>query len=262
MDESWSEWIWRAARIITFAVMAAVIFVSAMALWGRMASDLELAIAGLEVVGWEDADLAPMGAVVLSGDVDEKVQDYIPLLGFVWLSSLVPVGLGLFLAAGLAIVYYSRRPPVPGSYLTPRALAVGVAVALLGVAAWPVFSCAMYEWTHVGQPLQPFGEPPVASVGCYGLGDSLGPLFLGCLLLVLAALFPRSLWLGALGGGLVGVVVVLVLAPFVWGLGFWWLPLLLGAVGVAAGSWLASHHAGWSHVEGERLQEQRRPTTG
>ena len=131
-----------------------------------------------------------------------------------------------------------------------------MAVALLGVAAWPVFSCAMYEWSHLGDP-QLFGAPPVASVGCYGLEDSLAPLFLGCLLLVLAALFPRSLWLGALGGGLVGVVVgVLVLAPFVWGLGFWRLPLLLGAVGVAAGSWLASYHTGWSHVEGDRLRER------
>jgi hypothetical protein len=100
-------------------------------------------------------------------------------------------------------------------------------------------------------------------VGCYGLDHGLGPLLLGCLLLVLAAFLPRSLWLGAVGGGLVGLVVcVLVLAPFVWGLGLWWLPLLLGAVGVAAGSWFASHHAGSGQSEDDRLLERRGPAHG
>jgi hypothetical protein len=195
--------------------MAAVLFLSAMLLAGNILSDTDLAIAGLERVAWEDAETAPLGAIMLSSDGVDAVNDYLPLLGFVWLSSLVPFGLALFFAAGLAIVHYSRHPTVRGSYLTARALAVAATVVLLGVAAWPVVACTIYEWATVVP--HRFDEPSVLSGGCDGIDVAMVPLALGCLLLVLAVFFGRSRWLGAVGGGLLGLVGgVLLWAQYGW----------------------------------------------
>ena len=232
MDKSWSAWIWRAVRITTLAVMATAIFFSALVLTTQVWNDFDLAIVGRDTVSWTDSEAAPLGAVMLSLDGEEWMKDYIPLLGYLWWFG--PLGFMLFLAAGLAIVYVSRHPRLAGSYLTPTTAAVGVAIALFGVAAVPAFPCVMYEWA-------------VGLDGCT-LWPLVGlwPLILGFLLLGFALLYPTSLLLGVAAGGLLGLFIgAIALFPVASAHTLWWLPLLTLVVGAVAGVALSAASRRW-----------------
>jgi hypothetical protein len=158
-------------RIITFAVMAALLFVSAL-VFTLSLHDVDIEVAHRDTVSYWGSETAPMGSVMLTGDGGYLFDDYIPLLGYVWWFGF-PAN-ALLLVAGLAIVYVSRRPRVPGSFITPRIMAVGVAIALFGWAVAPSFTCEVYEchrWPAI----------------------TFEALLLGFLLLAFAAFFPRRL---------------------------------------------------------------------
>jgi len=251
MDEVRSEPIWRAVRIATFAAMAAVVFGTALTVTLKL-WDADLAIAtGDPVPGvffpwvgdvrgpWEGADRAPLGSVMVGGDAGDAMNAYIPLVGFVWWFG--PVSLALILAAGLAIVYYSRHPRVPGSYLTGRMWAAGAALVLFGMPA-------ALPYTGRVSALQ-FDQ--VAGL----LFVAVGALFLGF------ALFQRRWLLAAAGGGVIGFVTGVAAGIFMARLFY---PSLLGApwfwigvftaVGAAVGVALSAAWRG--------LRERRGPTTG
>jgi len=227
-----SDHVGLAVRIAIVGVMATVIFVSALVLTMRVWEDFDLAIVGRDAVMWTDSETAPTGAVMLSHDGEDWMKDYIPLLGYVWWFG--PLGFVLFLAVGLAIVYISRRPRLPGSYLTPTAAAVGVAIALFGVAAAPTFVCVTYDWA-------------VPVDGCHSqTWFQFVPLLLGFLLLGFAALVPRSLLLGTAAGGLLGLFIgAIALFPLANAYGLWWLPLMMAVVGAVAGLTLSAAARWW-----------------
>jgi len=231
MGSARSEWLWSAVRIVTFAVMAAVVFGTAMLLMLKLA-DLDLAVAGSpfypsltpwpgDVRGpWEDENLAPLGSVLLSGDGGYQMVDYIPLLGFAWWFG--PLTVVPILAGGLAIVYYSRHPRVPGSYLTGRMWAAGAGLVLFGMAAYFPYACLL-EWD--GPCTSPEGGLLLLAIGGLWLGF---------------ALFQRRWLLGAAAGGVIGLAMGLagyiVMARLIdtglpW---FLWL-LVFTAVGAAVG---------------------------
>jgi hypothetical protein len=251
MDSAPGEWIWRWVRIATFAAMATVLFVSAMVFAAQPLNDLDLAIAGRDAPAWMGSGAVPRGAIMMSHDGVDATKygaaGYIPWVGYLWWFG--PLGLALFFAVGLAIAYYSRRPRVPGSYLTLRTVAVGLAIALFGIAAWLPFSCVMYiEWA-----------------GCFKPEYGFAPLILGCYVLGFA-LLPRSLMLGATAGGLLGLVIggffLALMATESPGVIFrgptyvsetWWVIPLTTVVGAAAGVAVVS-------VVSKR--ERREATTG
>jgi hypothetical protein len=239
MDSARSERLWRAIRIVTFAVMGAVVFARALVLTTQVWNEFDVAIVGRDTVSWTDSESfdAPIGAVMLSNGGEEWMTDYIPLLGYVWWVG--PLGFALLLAAGLGIVYYSRHPLVPGSYLAPTTAAVGVAIALFGVASAPTFVCVMYDdWA-----------------GCYLHWFNFVPLILGSLLLGFAVLFPHSLLLGAAAGGLLGLFIgSIALFPTANANGLWWLPLVTTVVGAVSGVVLSAAARRWRPDE--------RPTSG
>jgi hypothetical protein len=251
MDSALGEWIWRGVRIMTFAAMGAVLFVSAMVFAAQPLNDFDLAIAGRDAPAWMGSGAVPRGAIMMSHDGVDATKfgaaGYIPWVGYLWWFG--PLGLALFFVVGLAIAYLSRIPFEPRAYLTPRTAAVGVSIALFGMAAWPPFSCVMYiEWA-----------------GCFKPEYGFAPLILGCYVLGFA-LLPRSLMLGAAAGGLLGLViggfVVVALGPTespgLVGPGpyvseTWWVIPLTTAVGAAAGGVVVSL---------DRQRERRGPTTG
>ena len=223
-------------RIVTFAVLAAVVFMSALVLSAKLLYDLDLAVAGSPFyrwltpwpgdvsVPWENEDLAPLGSVMLGGDGDNALGDYIPLLGFAWWFG--PFGVIPFLAGGLAIVSYSRRPRVPGSYLTGRMLAVGAALVLFGMAAALPLGCMMIWTFSCSTPEGGF------------LFLALGGLLLGF------AISQRRWLLAAAAGGVIGLVAGIaggyVMERLIdWGgYGLGWLAVTTGA-GAGAGAAIA-----------------------
>jgi hypothetical protein len=251
MDSGQLEWVRRCVRIITFAVMAAVVFCTALVVTLKL-WDADLAIAtGDPVPGvffpwigdvhgpWDGEDQAPLGSVMVGLDDENAMNYYIPLVGFAWWFG--PVSLALILAAGLAIVYYSRHPRVPGSYLTGRMWAAGAALVLFGMpAALP----------YTGR-VSAFQFDQVAGL----LFVAVGALFLGF------ALFQRRWLLAAAGGGVIGFVTGVAAGIFMARLFY---PSLLGApwfwigvftaVGAAVGVALSAAWRG--------LRERRGPTTG
>ena len=174
MDRGVLSGIGLAVRIITYTVMAGLVFVSGV-VFAFGVNDFDVEVARRATVSsYTRSETAPMGSLMLAWDGDPWFKDYIPLLGYAWWYGFP--GVLLLLVAGLAIVYVSRYPRVPGSYLTPTTTAAGVAIALFGVAAASSFTCE-YEWA--------WAVPP--DVGCQQLSEiTFVPLLLGSLLLVFA----------------------------------------------------------------------------
>ena len=132
-----SEWLWRAVRITTLAVMAGLLIVS---VWAYLAAadgsidvardrSLEPAVPMGALTVTPDATVCEPGEVRVNPDQNDCVKDYVPLVGYLWWFG--PLGFVSVFAMGLAIVYYAGgRLPAQLGYTLLALVFVGLGLTV------------------------------------------------------------------------------------------------------------------------------------